>query len=191
MSSQLLIRAAGLYVPTALTCSVWMYRRPSKRQAVSAVLAGAWCVPWLLLINVAAQQVGWWRFHARGGLFIGVPVDLFIGWTLLWGPLAALVFARVNTTAAIAMLAALDLLLMPLAAPILELSRAWLLGEALAIGICLLPAQLLARWTEADVHVRWRAALQAIAFTGITAGVAPVLIISLTAGKALILLGRT
>ncbi|HKV41327.1 MAG TPA: methyltransferase, partial [Blastocatellia bacterium] len=84
----------------------------------------------------------------------------------------------------------LDLVLMPLARPVLELSHSWLVGEAVAIGVCLIPAQLLARWTEMDVHVRRRAALQALAFTGISAGVLPVLILSLTGGSTGPLLAR-
>jgi len=183
MDSPLLIRAVALYLPAAVSAAVWLWRRPNKRQAASALLAGAWCLPSLLLINVAAARFGWWRFEVTRGSFLGTPVDLLIGWVLLWGPLASLALSRISLPASIAILAAVDCVLMPLGAPVVTLAPRWLIGEGVAITVCLVPAQLLARWTEADIRVSLRAALQAIAFTGLAAGVLPALILSLTGGS--------
>ena len=61
---------------------------------------------------------------------------------------------------AIAFFMAIDLVLMPACRPVVELSGGWLVGEAIAVCVVLLPAQLLARWTLDDEHLGWRATLQ-------------------------------
>jgi protein-S-isoprenylcysteine O-methyltransferase Ste14 len=136
-----------------------------------------------LLVNVAAPRLGWWRFQAEGGLFLGVPADLYLGWILLWGPLPVLSFTRLRPAAAVALLAALDLLLMPLAKPVVQLDRLWLVGEAAAIAVCLAPALMLARWTQNDTRVAWRAALQCVCFAGLMVGVLPAAILGPTGGN--------
>jgi protein-S-isoprenylcysteine O-methyltransferase Ste14 len=52
---------------------------------------------------------------------------------------------------------------------VVRLGDGWLAGEAVALAICLVPAQLLARWTATDRRLRDRAVLQVIAFSGLIA----------------------
>jgi protein-S-isoprenylcysteine O-methyltransferase Ste14 len=88
----LLVRAAAVYIVVVLTGVVWVWRRPTARAISGAVLASFWNVPVVLLLHVAATHFGWWQFDARGGLLLGMPVELYLSWIWLWGAIPALAF---------------------------------------------------------------------------------------------------
>jgi len=173
----LVVRGASLYLAAVATAIGWIWRRPSPRVAAAATLAFFWNLPALLLLNVAAPHAGWWRFDATGGLLLGVPVDLFLAWSWLWGAVPILAFpdAPISIVAGVAF--ALDLVLMPAAAPVVRLEPTWLWGEAAAIAFLLIPAQLLARWTARDERLVGRALLQVVAFSGLLLFVIPAIAI--------------
>jgi len=76
-----------------------------------------------------------------------------------------------------------DLWLMPACRPVLQLGERWLVGEGVALVLCLVPAQLLARWTLRERHLAWRATLQMLAFGGLMFGLLPAVIIEQTGGS--------
>ena len=163
----LLVRAGSIYVTVVLTLAVWVVRRPTAREVSGGVLATMWNLPALTALNLAAIHFGWWAFDARGGLFLGTPVDLLLTWAWLWGALPVLAFPRLPLAMVIASALAFDLLMMPLMSPVLQLGPAWLAGEAVALVSGLIPAQLLARWTMRGEHLAGRAVLQVITFSGL------------------------
>jgi protein-S-isoprenylcysteine O-methyltransferase Ste14 len=163
----LLVRGASLYLAAVATGIAWTWRRPPPRVAAAATLAFFWNLPALLLLNVVAPHLGWWRFDATGGLLLGVPVDLLLAWSWLWGAVPILAFPDARLSLVIAAAFSLDLVLMPAAAPVVRLESTWLWGEAAAIALLLVPAQLLARWTARDEHLTGRALLQVAAFSGL------------------------
>ena len=71
----LIVRSASLYVVVLLTLVGWMVRRPSRLEMNGALLGFFWNVPAVLLLHVAATSLGWWRFDADGGMFLGLPVN--------------------------------------------------------------------------------------------------------------------
>ncbi len=185
-----LIRAAGLLLPLTIVWCLYLWRKPERRETAAALLACVWNVPALLLLHLLAMRYGWWRFEAQGGLLLKMPVDFYLGWVLLWGALPVLAFPRLRLVFVIAIMLAVDLLLMPSCQPVLQLGRAWLAGEAVALVVCLAPAQLLARWTRDDRHLNERALLQVITFGGLMLGVLPAIIIEQTGGSWAALLKR-
>ena len=174
--TEMLIRAATLYVAMLLLIAAAWWRPPSSRARNAAMLASIWTIPTLLIINVLATRMGWWRIEVHGGAqLLGMPVDLLVGWMLLWGALPAIVAPRVPI-AIIAVVAFLfDLWAMPRCAPVVTLGDGWLIGEAVAIAIALVPAQLFARWTRDDRHLAARATLQVICFAALTLWLVPAL----------------
>jgi protein-S-isoprenylcysteine O-methyltransferase Ste14 len=60
-----------------------------------------------------------------------------------------------------------DLIAMPLCRPVVELGGGWLVGEAVAFLLSLLPALCIARWTAENSHLRARAWLQ-LTLAGLT-----------------------
>ncbi len=179
----LLIRSISLFAPIIAAWLVWLARPPSPRQAAGALLASVWLVPSLLGLHLLAQRFGWWSYHAEGGLFLGFPVDLYLGWIILWGALPMLATPRVKLFIVLAILLALDIIYMPLAYPVVILHPTWLVGELVALFLCLLPAQLLGRWTMDDARLPYRLSLIVIAFAAITYGLLPTIILEATGGS--------
>jgi protein-S-isoprenylcysteine O-methyltransferase Ste14 len=177
MNEHLIVRAGALYLPIAMLLAAVAVRRPDRRALTGALLAFSLCLPALLLLHVVAIDAGWWSFDVDGGVLLGFPVDLWLAWALLWGPIPSIAFPR--TPLAIVVLAALafDLVLMPMGAPVIALGDAWLSGEALGFALCLVPAQLLARWTAEDRRLIGRALLQVAAFSGLVGFLLPVVAI--------------
>jgi len=173
----LLVRAGAIYIATLAMVALWVWRRPSRRFIAGAMLAAAWNVPVVLGLHLLALRWGWWNFDAQGGLFLGMPVDLFAAWVALWSIVPAFAFPASHPFVPAAFALALDLVLMPIAAPVIQLGPYWLVGEALGVLVGVLPGQLLARWTAGDSHVRARAALQALAFSGLLLFVLPAIAI--------------
>ncbi len=191
MRSVLLIRTMGLLLPLLAACALWLWRLPSRRTRAGILLAFAWNLSALLAINLLAAHFGWWRFYAQGGLLLGIPADLYIGWAVLWGAIPVLAFPRMRLLFLIALMLGVDLLLMPACAPVIQLGNRWLVGEAMALAIVLLPAQALARWTKTDSRLKWRASLQALIFSGLLLGVLPAVILEQTGGSWLTFWNRS
>jgi protein-S-isoprenylcysteine O-methyltransferase Ste14 len=168
-----LLRAIALYVPLAALGAIWVWRRPGHRARTGAFLATVWNVPTLLGLQVLASVFNWWQFKPGGGDLLGLPVDVYLGWLILWGALPAIALPKLPFPWLVGLALGFDLLYMPQAQPLLVLGDSWPLGEALGTVICLVPAQLLARWTAEDRHLGPRVALQVIAFSGLLVGVIP------------------
>ena len=180
MSRELAIRALSLYLPLVAAALAWVVRhgcidvdRDARRTGVAALLASAWCAPSLLAVHVLAQSTGWWRFDVESGLVAGVPLDLYLGWIVLWGALPVIAFRAWPVSAIAAIMIGVDLLVMPLCEPVVRLGPWWVIGEAIAAAIVLVPALCLARWTIDDTHLAARTVLQMIAFTGLMLLVIP------------------
>ena len=162
MDRTIAIRCLSLYLPVVVAFAL-AYLRPGGRRLLGACLvAMAWVLTSLLAVQLCNLRAGWWTFHAQGGLFRGMPVDLFLGWAVLWGAIPILAFRRVRVAWVVAIFFAIDLVLMPSCSPVVELRSRWLIGEAVALAFVLIPAQILARWTLNDTRLYERAASQVL-----------------------------
>jgi protein-S-isoprenylcysteine O-methyltransferase Ste14 len=171
---ELAIRAAALYLPIALTIALAARVRPDRRHVAGALLATAWNGAGLLAVNLVAVEAGWWRFGVEAGAVAGVPADLWLGWALLWGAVPVLATTRWPAVVA-ALLVAADLVLMPLAEPVVDLDPTWPIGEAVAVAACLVPGMLLGRWTATGTRLAGRVALQVVGFAGLVYFLLPTL----------------
>jgi len=160
------IRFLGLYVPV-IAAFVLAFLRPQRKRIFPAALLGfVWTLPSLLALQLLNLHFGWWQFNAQGGLFRGMPVDLFLGWAVLWGILPVLTFHETGMIWVTAVFLGVDLILMPACFPVVALGHRWLTGEFAAIGLVLLPAQLFARWTLNDTQLKPRAVLHVLTAGG-------------------------
>ena len=185
-----LVRAVGLFWPLALLGGIWIWRQPRARWRTAALLATLWNLPALLLLHILAERLGWWSFDAEGGLLLGFPVDLYLGWAVLWGAVPALAFPTLPLPLVAVAMGSLDLLLLPLGEPTLQLGDRWLVGELTGLLLGLGPAQLLARRTRRNRGLAGRALLQLICFTGLLLGVLPAIILQASGGSWLPLMAR-
>jgi protein-S-isoprenylcysteine O-methyltransferase Ste14 len=179
----LAIRSFALLLPLLGATAGWLWAQPSRRQAGAVYLATLWTLPALTAVHLLAQRFGWWSFSFEGGGLFGMPVDLWIGWALLWGTLPALLLSRISLTAVVALSLVVDLIAMPLCAPVLQLGARWLIGETIAIAVALIPAQLLARWTSRDERLRARVVLQFLLFVALVLIGVPALVLTLTSSR--------
>jgi protein-S-isoprenylcysteine O-methyltransferase Ste14 len=179
----LAIRIASLYGPAMVLGLALVLQRPTRARATGAFLASAWNLPALLLVNVVAVRVGWWTFAPTPAAIAGVPVDLLLGWVIVWGAIPPLLMPRVRPLAVVAILAIADLALMRFAEPVVILGDAWLIGETVALLAALLPAQLFARWTAEDRRLEYRATMQAATFSATALWVVPAVVFELASGS--------
>jgi hypothetical protein len=75
-------RTALLLGPTLLAMLLLVFVRLSPRQATAAMLGGLWQLPALLLINLAPQRLDWWRLQPDSASVLGLPIDLWIAWSI-------------------------------------------------------------------------------------------------------------
>jgi protein-S-isoprenylcysteine O-methyltransferase Ste14 len=177
------IRALVLFLPMGVLWGLWLVRRPDRRTLTGAFLGFAWMLPAGFGLHLLAMREEFWHYAATGGLFDGLPVDIYLGWAILWGAVPILAFRRANLLLVVAAFLWADLILMPAAFPVVQLGRNWLAGEAIGLLIGLLPATLLARWTADDSHLWLRTLLQCATFTGIALGLIPAIILAKTHGS--------
>jgi protein-S-isoprenylcysteine O-methyltransferase Ste14 len=137
----------------------------------------------LLAVQLLNLHFGWWQFNAEGGLFRGMPVDLYLGWAVLWGILPIFSFHEIAITWVAAVFFGVDVILMPACFPVVALSHRWLMGEFVALGLVLIPAQLFARWTLEDIHLEARAVFHVVAALGVFLFLMPEVVFALRPGR--------
>ena len=160
MNDALWVRVGSLYVPMLAALLAGLVRRPGRRVLAGCLLSWLWAMTSLLVLQRLNELAGWWRFTGGDVLFCGMPLELYIGWALLWGLVPQLVFRRLGLGWVAMVMAGFDLAAMPLCRAVVMLGPRWLVGEAVAVVIVLVPAICVARWTAEDTHLRLRAALQ-------------------------------
>jgi protein-S-isoprenylcysteine O-methyltransferase Ste14 len=155
-------RAAAIYLPlTAAILAGWLRgRRP--RQFAACLLSMLWTLPTLLMLQKMNGWAKWWTFPPSAASFRDMPLELFLGWSILWGLVPELVFPGLPLVASVAVMVAIDCLLMPLCNASVQLGPHWFVGEVIGVGLVLLPGLCLARWTRRNTHLSNRAALQLV-----------------------------
>ena len=124
------------------------------------------------------SRAGWWRYDADGGVLLGMPVDLWLAWAVLWGPVPAIAMPRAPLLAIAALALLVDLVAMPAAAPVVRLGPAWLIGELRrhpGVSACRRNCWRDGRAT--DRHLVARASLQVVAFAGLLGWLIPLVAI--------------
>ena len=156
------ISAGALYFPIVLALLLGLLRGRQPRQFAACLLGVLWSAPALLILQQFNFRAHWWRYSANDITFCGTPLELYLGWIVLWGILPQLLFRRVPVVGCTTVFVAIDLVLMPACNPVVQLGDRWLTGEAVAVLIVLIPAICIGRWTIDDSYLRMRAGMQII-----------------------------
>jgi protein-S-isoprenylcysteine O-methyltransferase Ste14 len=155
-------RVAAIYMPLAIALLARLLRGKRPRQFAACLLIMLWVLPALLALQRLNAVAHWWSFSDSAASLRGMPLELLLGWSFLWELVPQLIFPDLNVVVSATVMAAIDCLLMPLFTASLHLQPRWLVGEAVAIGLVLLPGLCLAQWTLYNSHLRARAVLQVI-----------------------------
>ena len=156
-------RAAALYLPLAAAVLAGLLGGRRPRQFAASLLSILWTVPSLLLLQRANQSTGWWSFAPGSAATLrGMPLELFLGWVLLWGLVPQLAMPRLGIIPSALVMVAVDLVVVPLSTPAISLHANWLVGEAAALLLVLLPALSIGHWTRENTRLGQRAALQLV-----------------------------
>lgn len=158
----LYLRAGALYVPVVAAMLAGRFHRQPPRQFAACLLSFLWTLPSLVLLQRLNDLAGWWTYSTDGPVFCGMPLELYLGWVVLWGIVPQLSLPRTRLWLLAAVMVGLDLAAMPVFSPVVSLGRAWLVGEAVAVGIVLLPALWIAQSTRLDRDLPWRSAMQVV-----------------------------
>jgi protein-S-isoprenylcysteine O-methyltransferase Ste14 len=153
-------RLGALYLPLLAALILALARPRSRRRFAACLLGFLWTISALLLLQLLNLRMNWWSFPVVETGIRGMPLELYAGWIVLWGILPTLAFPRLRLAWVAAAMAGFDVIAMPLCSTVVHLNKNWLLGEAAAIVLVLLPGLCLARWTLQDTHLPLRAALQ-------------------------------
>ncbi len=159
-------KALAFFVPVTLAVVGGVLLRQPKRVFAATLLSVLWCVPALLLLQHVNLALQWWSFVQDDGISVlAMPSELWCGWVVLWSAVPVLCLSHLPLWLAFASLALCDMLLMPRMLTV-HLHPHWLVGEAAALLLVLVPSLLLQRWTVQGRYVRGRAALQVITAAG-------------------------
>lgn len=138
-----------------------------RRGYAGAFLAFLAALTGIAALHEPAAAAGWYGFAEVDGSYRGLPVDLWLGWAALWGPLPVLLRRFAPLPVALGLLLWIDAVAMPALDPLIRLGSHWLVAELLGLLVVALPAQLLGRWTADDRRLAGRALLQVAVFTGL------------------------
>lgn len=169
---------AGL-APALLAGALWLATGTVQLRG-AAFLAVLWNVVGLLAVNAVAVQLGWWAFGTVGSMWSAVPVDVVIGWALLWGAVPVLMTTWLNPVVSVAVLVSADVLAMGSLQPLVVLRPNWWWGEVLAVAVCLIPGAVLGCATAHRQALRVRATLQVLLFAAILLFLCPAMAFSLS-----------
>ncbi|SCL37604.1 Protein-S-isoprenylcysteine O-methyltransferase Ste14 [Micromonospora pallida] len=147
----------GLPLLAVLAAARWDRDRAARAAALLAFVAAFVGVA---ALHEVARTTGWYAFAPVDGAYRGLPVDLWLGWAALWGPLPVLLRRVLPLPVALGLLGWLDVVTMPALRPLLVLGPDWLTGEVAGLLGVALPAQLLGRWSADRRHLSARVLLQ-------------------------------
>ena len=160
-------RGVLLLLPVLAIGAAALLKPQAPKQAAAASLATLWCLTSLMAVLELSRFCDWWHYPPASPSMLGMPVDLWLAWALLWGALPVLVWPSANLVWIAGGALCVDLLYMPRIPQAVVLHSSWLGGEAVSLGAVLIPAQLLARWTIRGHHTGARASMQCIIFSGL------------------------
>ncbi|SCG70407.1 methyltransferase [Micromonospora zamorensis] len=118
-------------------------------------------------LHEVAGLADWYAFAPVDGSYRGMPVDLWIGWAALWGPLPVLLRRVLALPVALGLLLWVDAVAMPALHPLVSLGPHWLVGEVVGLLTVALPAQLLGRFCADGRHLGARTFLQVGVFSAL------------------------
>ncbi|CAA2145083.1 methyltransferase family protein [Methylobacterium bullatum] len=178
------LRWALLLGPLAVVMLLGWRARHDQRMLVGALFAFLYGLGTIFATHMVAIQFGWWRYGGDVLMLQGLPVDIWFGGALLFGPVLYLAFPTVAPLwLVLPIIIGLHGTVFSSLKPLVMAGSGWMGGVVLVFAVAHLPAFSLARWTAQDVHLPRRAALLAFGYGCLAFIVIPSLILHGTGGQ--------
>lgn len=155
----------------------------SRQKNAAALLAAAWCLPAAVLVGFLSTRFGVWTVPSPTLLLLGSPAIVLFARVLLWGWAFAAYLEQVSLIRLAVLGVSLDLLLLYADRVAFHPNPQFFLTELIAVGLCLLPAQIFARWTRERRHLAARNLMHLCFHSALLLGVWPLLIMQLFGGN--------
>ncbi|MFS8048775.1 methyltransferase family protein [Rhizobium sp. BR 314] len=179
-----LLRWALLLEPLALLALLVYWRRPSHRQQVAAFFAFLYGLSAVFATHTLAIAAGWWSYGWNALMLNGIPADILFGGAILFGPVLYLAFPRSNPVLMCTLIAVvMHGLLFTSLTPLVSAGPNWMFGIGFVFATAHVPSLYLARWTERNILLPFRAALLAIMYACLSLGILPSLIMAAMGGE--------
>jgi len=175
-----LVRFLSLMLPAFGSLLVIAIQQPKRIVLIAVFINFIWCFSTVFVLNQIALELNWWSYSAQTLTLDLVPIDILLGWSLLWAGVLYPLMRKLNVLFLVSVVFVIDIVVMPSFTQLFELGNYWLIGEAVGILFCLVPGFYLAKSTETDSNVELRSFLLAIAACGILLYIIPIAILELS-----------
>lgn len=170
------LRVVCLLGPVILAYLLLCFRTITYRQLSGIYLSILWCFLMLLFLNPVILHWGGWEYKVSAFTFMRIPMDLLIGWAVLWGAVPHLIKLPGGVISWSVLLFLLDLAVMPLLDPLVRLESGWRYWDVLCLLVVFVPSWYLARGTAMRKILYVRSFMQMIMFILIFNGIIPYLL---------------
>ena len=175
----------GLFLFPLIAISIlgWKYReRP--RVLIGALFAFLYGVGTIFITHQIAIAVGWWSYGGDALMLMGLPVDIWLGGALLFGPVLSLAFPRTAPIyLVLPIIIGLHGTVFLSLEPLVYAGKGWFFGTLFVFIIAHIPAIYLSRWTAQDRLLPVRAALLAFGFGFLAFAALPSVIMTAMGGS--------
>jgi len=178
------LRLALFLGPLALVMLLGWRTRFNRRMLIGALFALLYGTGVVFVTHMVAIRLGWWHYGGDVLMLQGLPVDIWFGGALLFGPVLYLAFPNVAPIwLVLPIVIGLHGTVFSSLRPLVIAGPGWLVGVILVFVIAHLPALYLAGWTARDERLPLRASLLAFGYGCIAFIVIPSLILHCTGGQ--------
>ncbi len=171
-------RTAFLLGPVLAAGSLIAWIKPTPREATAAMVAFLWQLPALLFVHLVAGAFGWWRFAPAANELCGLPVDVYLGWAIWWGPVLVLLNRWLPIWGLVAISVGVDWVSMSMLQPLVTLGPSWIVGDIAATVLCLWCGLFVGKLTREDRQPKRRAMFHVLGWGGYMLLVIPVCVLS-------------
>jgi len=155
-----------------------------RRARVGTLFAFLYGVGTIFITHQIAIYFGWWQYGGNALMLQGLPVDIWLGGALLFGPVLNLAFPKTAPILlTLPIIFGLHGMLFLSLEPLVFAGPGWFAGTIFVFLIAHIPAIYLARWTTEDRLLPLRAALLAFGFGCLAFGVLPSVVMKAMGGN--------
>jgi len=164
--SNIVLLSIILLLPLMGLGLTFLINKPRYFDMVGLMLGVLLNIPYIFLLNIGAEHIGWWTFHPSENSFYNIPIELAIGWAFFWGALMPYLFKGLPIIVPIIIVVLIDLWLMPQMDGLFKLEDHWFIGDMIMVVACLIPSLLIFKLTYERRAILLRALIQSYIWGG-------------------------